>query len=127
MRRHHLDDRRERGAAAVEFAIVVPVLLALLLGIIEFGFMFQAQLAVTHAAREGARMASVGKYDAAAVIDRAYPLTPAKGLSISGPSQSADGMGGYYMQVTVTYPYAPTLLPIGPVVNLHSTARMRKE
>lgn len=115
------------GASAVEFAIVVPLLLALILGMIEFGFMFQAQLAVTHAAREGARLAAVGQYSAASVIDRAYPLTPARGLVISGPAEFDDGAGGKYVEVTLTFPYAPALLPIGPVVNLSSTARMREE
>ena len=127
MRRRDMRTGSDAGAAAVEFAIVVPLLLALILGMIEFGFMFQAQLAVTHAAREGARLAGVGQYSAASVVDRAYPLTPAGGLVISGPTEFDDGAGGTYVQVTLTYPYAPALLPIGPVVNLSSTARMRVE
>ena len=46
---------RERGAAIVEFAIVVPLLLLLLLGSIEFGRAYSAKISVTHAAREGVR------------------------------------------------------------------------
>ncbi|GAA1889756.1 hypothetical protein GCM10009715_39470 [Paeniglutamicibacter psychrophenolicus] len=45
----------QRGASAVEFAIVLPLLLTLLLGIIEFGFLFNQQISLTQAAREGAR------------------------------------------------------------------------
>lgn len=45
----------ERGAAAVEFALVFPVLIVMIFGIIEFGAVFNAQIMVTAAAREGVR------------------------------------------------------------------------
>lgn len=47
--------RRERGAAMVEMAIVLPLLLLLVFGIIEFGRLYNAQVTLTHAAREGIR------------------------------------------------------------------------
>ncbi|WP_299167109.1 TadE/TadG family type IV pilus assembly protein [uncultured Arthrobacter sp.] len=50
---------KERGAAAVEFAILLPVLLLLLLGIMEFGRAYNAQIALTNAAREGARVMAI--------------------------------------------------------------------
>jgi Flp pilus assembly protein TadG len=63
--------RDERGAAAVEFAIIAPVLILLLFGIVEYGFMFDAQLQVTGAARQAARemavTADTGEASAAAV------------------------------------------------------------
>ena len=46
---------RDRGAAAVEFALVVPVLLLLVLGIVEFGRIYNIQTTLSAAAREGAR------------------------------------------------------------------------
>jgi Flp pilus assembly protein TadG len=49
----------DRGAAAVELALVLPVLLTLVLGIVDFGFAFNAKIAVTQAAREGARVVAV--------------------------------------------------------------------
>ena len=49
------------GTASVEFALILPLLLALLFGIIEFGFVFKDQLSIQQAAREGARIAAVGK------------------------------------------------------------------
>jgi len=52
--------RRDRGAAAVEMAIVLPLLLLLVCGIIDFGRMFNAQITLTEAAREGARAAALG-------------------------------------------------------------------
>ena len=114
--------RADAGAAALEFALVLPVLLALVFGMIEFGFAFQAQLAIVHAAREGARLASVNKYDSGTVVSRAYPLTTGAGLSVSESFPTADSV-----KVTVTFPYAPQILPWLPSMNLHSEATMRKE
>ncbi|MEE9964449.1 MAG: pilus assembly protein [Propionicimonas sp.] len=51
---------RERGAAAVEFALVLPVLVMILLGIIDFGMVTNAQAIMGNAARDGARAASLG-------------------------------------------------------------------
>jgi Flp pilus assembly protein TadG len=51
--------RGERGAALVELAILAPLLILLVLGIIEFGWLFGQFNAVRHAAREGARIAAV--------------------------------------------------------------------
>lgn len=51
--------RRDRGAAAVEAALVLPLLLLLVFGIIDFGRMLNAQIKVTEAAREGARASSL--------------------------------------------------------------------
>ncbi len=50
----------EDGAAAVEFAILLPLLVALLFGLIQFGIAFSNKIQATNAAREGARMAAVG-------------------------------------------------------------------
>ncbi|MDF1595068.1 MAG: pilus assembly protein [Acidimicrobiia bacterium] len=50
---------REDGAALVEFAIVLPFLMLLLMGMIEFGWAFGNNLDVRHGAREAARLAAV--------------------------------------------------------------------
>ncbi len=49
--------RRRRGAAIVEFAVVLPLLLVLLFGIIDFGWIFMVRQTLTNAAREGCRVA----------------------------------------------------------------------
>lgn len=116
--------RGEGGASALEFALVVPVLLLIIFGIIEFGFMFQAQLALTHAAREGARLASVGKYDTAAVLDRAYPVVPAISTAPSPPSAAASGDS---VTIILTYDYPWTVLPFPGTVPLTGRAVMRRE
>lgn len=46
---------RERGAAAVEFALLLPVLMALLVGTLELGLVLYDKAVLTHASREGAR------------------------------------------------------------------------
>ena len=83
----------DRGAAAVEFALVFPVLILMLIGIVEFGSVFNTQLMLTSAAREGARtMAVTGDAGQArtAVIDAAVgaALTAAN-ISVSPTSCSA--------------------------------------
>ena len=52
----------ERGAELVEFALVFPMLLLVMLGIMDFGFLFQRYEVVTNAAREGARVAILPGY-----------------------------------------------------------------
>jgi Flp pilus assembly protein TadG len=49
--------RSDRGAALVEFALVLPLLLVVIAGIVDFAFAFQRYEVITNAAREGARMA----------------------------------------------------------------------
>jgi|KBSSwiStaDraftv2_1062776.scaffolds.fasta_scaffold272277_2 Flp pilus assembly protein TadG len=51
--------RSESGAELIEVALTLPLLLLVLLGIIEFGFLFQEYEVVTNAAREGARIAAL--------------------------------------------------------------------
>ncbi len=50
---------RENGSVAVEFALVLPLLLLILFGTIEFGVMMYDQAIITNAAREGARWGAV--------------------------------------------------------------------
>jgi len=52
--------QQENGAAAVEFAILLPLLAGLVFGIIEFGLLLYNQQVITNASREGARAAIVG-------------------------------------------------------------------
>ena len=64
----------ERGAAAVEFAILLPLLVALLFGFIQFGLAFNTKIQTTNAAREGARIAVVGVTDWNNVDGRGTPF-----------------------------------------------------
>ncbi|MGQ9687662.1 MAG: TadE/TadG family type IV pilus assembly protein [Desulfobaccales bacterium] len=62
---------REDGAAMVEFALILMVLLLIILGIIQFGFLFYTKYVITCAFREGARYGSV--YKTTATGDRLAP------------------------------------------------------
>ena len=57
MKRGESIHRRESGQSLLEFAIVLPILLALLVGIFEFGVAWNRKQVLTNAAREGARLA----------------------------------------------------------------------
>lgn len=71
--------KNEKGQAMVEFALLLPILLILLLGIIDFGWLFYNQLALNNSCREGARFAVVntGKQNRAELIEnRVNSVTP---------------------------------------------------
>lgn len=55
--------KNKKGQAMVEMAIVIPILLMILMGIFEFGRIFNTYLILTNASREGARSAAVGHSD----------------------------------------------------------------
>ena len=59
-RRTRKRSRRERGQALVEFALVVPIFLVLVFGIVDFGWALKSWITVTNASREGARFGAVG-------------------------------------------------------------------
>ncbi|MDO4784746.1 MAG: pilus assembly protein [Propionibacteriaceae bacterium] len=54
-------ERSERGAVAVEFALVMPLVILLVLGAIDFGLLLQARAQAANAAREGVRAAALGR------------------------------------------------------------------
>lgn len=62
--------KRERGQALVELAMLLPILLIILLGIIDFGRVFYAYVTITNAAREGARYGSLHVFQDAAIEQR---------------------------------------------------------
>jgi Flp pilus assembly protein TadG len=71
--------RRERAAAAVEMAIVLPLLLLIVGGIIDFGRFFYTQNIVVNAAREGARSRALGYTTAASDLRIGESLTGTQG------------------------------------------------
>ena len=55
--------KSEKGASAVEFALILPILIILIFGIFEFAIAFNNYITITHAAREGARRAAVDLFN----------------------------------------------------------------
>lgn len=80
--------RGERGAAALEFALIVPVLLLILGGIINFGFAFSQKLALDNAVRETARSAAVDTGQTQAQL-QAAGVTTFNNSAIGGTSSVA--------------------------------------
>lgn len=74
-----MSETNDRGAAAVEFALLLPVLVLLVLGIAEFGRAYNAQITLTNAAREGVRVMAITNDPArarTAAIEAAVTLNP---------------------------------------------------
>jgi len=119
--------RNERGAVAVEFALVFPILIVVLIGIIEYGSVFNAQLLVTGAAREAAReMAVTGDVGQAqsAALGAAEGLAPA--LTAGEVSIDASGCSaGADITVTVSYPKPFLTGMFGTSIPLTATATRR--
>ena len=115
--------RSEEGAQLVEFALVLPLLLFVLLGICEFGFIFQRYEVLTNAAREGARMAVLPGYTVPDVQARvtAYVTAGRVPTTNSNPSVLVENttipMGGGMpampaKRVTVNYTHTYTFLSV---------------
>jgi len=125
--------RRSRGQAMVEFTLILPLLLLLILGIYQFGQTYADYIQVTNAARDGGRKALVSRSDTSGVAD---VITTAKNatwwldknqISVS-VSPGQPWTTGQNVTVTVTYPYSINLL--GFVVasgTLKSTTTVRME
>ncbi|AEF94051.1 TadE family protein [Desulfotomaculum nigrificans CO-1-SRB] len=110
-------NRNQRGQTLVELALILPILIILLMGTIEFGRIFFTYLTVTHASREAARstVIATGKDDAYIrnkVLEAASWLTPADLKVDVTPSSPDNRTSGVPLTVTVSYPvqlYTPVL------------------
>ncbi|MBU6995501.1 TadE/TadG family type IV pilus assembly protein [Ferrovum myxofaciens] len=109
----------ERGVAAVEFALIFPLMLLLMFGIIEFSTMMYDQIMVTNAAREGARWGS------AQSVSLAHPISCSDVSGIQGgPTCSGSGSGSNACMVASNYA-ANTLISYqggsnnSPLVTVH--------
>src|SRR4051794_18938215 len=89
----------ERGTATVEFALLLPLLLLLLFGIIEFGRAYNAKIELTGAVREGARAAALGKTDDEV---RGTVTAAAPSLDLADDDISIDGCDADAADATVT-------------------------
>ncbi|MFZ5898721.1 MAG: TadE/TadG family type IV pilus assembly protein [Bacillota bacterium] len=126
--------RGETGQSLVEFALILPLLILLLFGTIEFGRVFSSSLVLTNAAREGARLGAVGKTDTQiiqSVRDMCSPLVDGDALDVE--VQPAEGVRVPGGEVTVTVRYSvplvtPVLSGIAPnPFPLNAKATMRVE
>ena len=129
----HKKLRSESGASAVEFALLLPVLMLILFGIIEFGLALHRQAVLTNASREGARLGIVQSVPpiARAAVDAAIDnyLRPA-GINPGSVTRTIVGVPGSVtgvpVIVTLTLPYRPITSFISPI-NLVARTEMRHE
>jgi Flp pilus assembly protein TadG len=118
---------RERGAAAVEFALVLPILLLLVFGIAEFGRAYYIQTTLSGAAREGVRiMALQDDADEAEATTKAA----ATGLALTNDQISVtpttcSGTTAGTATVTVTYPVQLMSGLFGASITLTGKGTMR--
>ncbi len=125
--------RRARAAAIVEFAIVTPLLLTIVFGIIEYGYVFMVRQTLTNAAREGCRVAILQTTDVpyTEVTDRVAQVMAPTGQSTYSVAMTHASAGDAREIVTVTIPFADVSL-LGNFFgartgNLEGTCTMRKE
>jgi Flp pilus assembly protein TadG len=123
--------REQRGASAVEFAMIVPLLIVLVLGIAEFGRAFQVQGTLSAAAREGVRAMALRNDPADArdvVRNAASSLDPAitdAQITIDPPSCPTLNSGSTSVRLTISYPMPFLTDFFGSGVDLTGTGVMR--
>lgn len=140
---HHT---RQCGAALIEFALVLPILLVLVIAIIYYGYVFMLDAAVTHAAKQGAHAAvnirptdfespsayttAVGVQVNNSVSDSLSWLPPSVRDGLSEPpavvtfSQPAAGQVGMQLSVTVSLNVAGGSSPLLPQITLPGIGRV---
>ena len=122
--------RSERGASAVEFALIVPVLVLLVLGIVEFGRGFQVQGTLSAAAREGVRLMALQNDPAAAraaVRSVASSLDPTitDAQIVITPASCPQGTGSTLVRLRIDYDMPFLTGFLGASVDLTGTGVMR--
>ena len=137
--------RSEKGAALIEAAVTVPIILLISVGIFEFGRAYQAQQVLTNASREGARIAVLGD----ATTDPAIRARIGQYLKGGGLNEVAEAniiisrnvavSGFTASSVEVKYPFefmvlnpvvrliAPTDTKTGAPITMAATTLMRNE
>ncbi len=118
--------RSKDGVTAIEFALLLPFFVLLLMGIIDFGEALFFQLALQHAVTEAARCATVSSQSggipdcSTATNIETYAASQAYGLRLTASAFSASMPSGFHC-VEASYPYSFTL-PFGPAFALTLTA-----
>lgn len=130
-----------RGASVLEMALVLPVLLMLSFGIVEYGYFFYVKNTVTSAAQAGSRVAIMGSSTNADVSNAVGNMMTAAGLQNSGyqltlnPADVSTAAQGANVTVTVTCNWSSVGIHALPVAmggisdskSIVGSASMRKE
>ncbi len=125
--------RRNRGQAVIEFALVLPLLLVILFGIVEFARAWMTMSVLTSAAREGARLAAVTAPDVSAVTTRVNEVCNSAGLTVKGVTVTAPDSEDPTRRLSVTVETDFTVLlgrllgTFNGTIPLRATSVMRHE
>jgi Flp pilus assembly protein TadG len=123
--------KNQQGQSMTEFALVLPILVFLLFGVIQFGIVFNNYITVTDAVRAGARKGAVGRHlqnPDAAVVQSVRDAANGLKQSDLNVTVASSWQQGEQVTVTGSYPYSISLL--GLVVKsgrLTSTTKERVE
>lgn len=126
--------RRSKGQSLVETAIILPIVLLLIMGIIDFGLLFNNYILISNASREGARKAALGGTDSEVVqiIENMTTTLDLSKMTINiSPSFGSRGHGTE-VKVSIAYdsklitPLIDNFFP-GGVATLKNTSIMRVE
>jgi len=137
--------RSEKGAALLEAAITVPIILLISVGIFEFGHAYQTWQVLTNAAREGARIAVLTGTTDADVTTRVRnymqsgslpnygtaKVTITRNVALTGPDTGSSIQIDYPFQFMVLNPVVKLIAPsdnkTGAPITMKSSAIMRNE
>jgi hypothetical protein len=124
--------KNEKGASAVEFALILPILIILIFGVFEFAIAFNNYITITHAAREGVRLAAVDLYNPELkeyIKERAFPLILTdEDIVIDVDSAEDPPLIGDPVSVEITYNFGISIPLVGSwEVPLKNKAIMRLE
>lgn len=99
--------KKQTGQALIEFVILLPILILIVMAILEFGMMLNSYLAINNAAREGARLGIIGSTDAQIqrAITSTSPSLTAGDLTINITPSYGTRKSGDTLTVTVMYNY----------------------
>jgi Flp pilus assembly protein TadG len=105
--------RSEHGQTMTEFALVLPLLVAILFGIIQFGIAFNNYLSLTDAVRAGARKATVSRHKEDPVDETVTAVrAAASDLKVSDLAIEVESSweAGDQVRVSASYPYSISLV-----------------
>ena len=123
--------KNEKGQSLVEFALLVPILILILMAVIEFGFMFNTYITINNASREGARLGSLGASDGEVALRvlEASPNLPAENFTISITPGNRNR--GDMIRVSIQYDYqiiTPIMSTVlNPLIDIEAETVMRVE
>jgi hypothetical protein len=125
--------KSEKGQSMVEFAVMLPLLILIVMAILEFGMMMNSYLAINNAAREGARLGIAGGTDTQIqnTIISTSPSLTSQNLTILITPNDQTRKSGDTLKVTLHYNYYITVPIISSLLNnlviLNAETSMRVE